>query len=68
VGSLWHHIQVFSDWSDCISTPTTAPTPPHNSQFCARNRQDLLIWRWLISSSFLPHLFKVQMMSLHVFF
>jgi hypothetical protein len=60
VGSLWHHKQVYSHWSDSISNPTKAPPPPHTTYFGACNRQDLLIWRWLISSSFHPHLFKVQ--------
>jgi hypothetical protein len=61
VRSLWHHKQHFSYWSDCISTPTEARPLPPSSHFDARNRQKLLIWRWLLSSSFTPHLFKVQL-------
>jgi hypothetical protein len=29
MGPLWYHNQVFSDWSDCISTPAKAPPPAH---------------------------------------
>jgi hypothetical protein len=58
---LWHHNQVFSDWSDCVSTPAMAPSTPHTSNIGASNKQEHLIWRWLISSGFPPHLFKVQL-------
>jgi hypothetical protein len=61
VGWLWHHNQVFSDWSHCVTTPTKPPSHPHTRHFGASNRQDLLIWRWLISANFPPHLFKVQL-------
>jgi hypothetical protein len=43
VGPLWQHNQVFSDWSDCVSTPPKAPAPPHTRHFGASNRQDFLI-------------------------
>jgi hypothetical protein len=61
VGPLWHQNQIVSDWPDSISIPAKAPFPAHSRHFCASNRQGLLIWGWLISSSYPPHLFKVQL-------
>jgi hypothetical protein len=58
---LWHNKHVFSGWSDYISTPAKSPPPLQTNPFCVSNRQDILNWRWLISSTLPPQFFKVQL-------
>jgi hypothetical protein len=52
VSPLWHHHQVFPDWSDCVSTHSKALPPPVSRHLCAIFWQDLLFWGSLFSSSF----------------
>jgi hypothetical protein len=61
VGPVWHHNQVFSDCSDCVSTPTKATPPPHTSYFCACNRQCLLMMAHLLQFPSSPFQCSTQM-------